>query len=169
MTLYTVHEPATSVGRSAADAEAIAFVKEGLCWPALFVPVLWLVYHGMWLILTGYVIVLVGIEAALDALGTSELAGGIIGAGIAVLFALEAASLRRWHLARKGFAQVGVVSGHDLEEAEHRFFVNWLAAPAAKDSEPAANRVQPIPRRAVVAPPAAAGVIGVFPQPGGRT
>ncbi len=30
-------------------AEALAFVKEGFSWPALFVPAFWLIYHRMWI------------------------------------------------------------------------------------------------------------------------
>ena len=30
-------------------ADRLAFVKDGFSWPALFVPLLWLIYHRMWI------------------------------------------------------------------------------------------------------------------------
>ena len=40
----------------------------------------------------------------------------------ALWFGLEATSLRRWTLARHGFALVDVVEGRTLDEAERRYF-----------------------------------------------
>ena len=50
---------------------------------------------------------------------------------ISLLVGIEAGTLRRFTLARRGWKNVGVVSGYDLEDAERRFFAAWdHAAPS---------------------------------------
>ncbi|WP_181708647.1 DUF2628 domain-containing protein [Chthonobacter rhizosphaerae] len=157
MTLYTVHAPSAD-GRSASDTDRVAFVKDGFAWPALLVPILWLPYRRMWWPLLGFL-------AGSIAIG---LLGRLVGEGpstaIAILFsvwfALEANAMRRWTLARRGFALVGVVEGRDRDTAERRFFEDWLSglgpSPAPAPAGPAAPRS------------AASGVIGLFPEREGR-
>ena len=53
-------------------------------------------------------------------------AASVIGLLIALLVGLEAGTLRRFTLTRRGWKNVGVVSGDDLEDAERRFFDAWL-------------------------------------------
>lgn len=167
MKIFSVHEPAGG-GRSPAQAQDIVFIKEGMSWPALFFPLLWQIWHGMWLVLVAYLAVGAAIEFVLRTFAGDALAG--IGAlGFALLFALEANQIRRWHLARRGFELAGVVAGRDLEEAEFRFFSGW------QDSEQRAPQfpATPLPAapRPIAQQPVAtrAAPIGVFPQPGGRS
>ena len=40
-----------------ARADALQFVKEGFCWPAFFVPALWLIYCRMWIELVLFVVI----------------------------------------------------------------------------------------------------------------
>ncbi len=44
------------------------------------------------------------------------------------MIGLEASTLRRFTLRRRGWRNVGVVSGDDLEDAERRFFDAWVRA-----------------------------------------
>ena len=49
MTVYSVYEPPTEAPNLTERADRLAFVKEGFSWPALFVPLLWLIYYRMWI------------------------------------------------------------------------------------------------------------------------
>jgi hypothetical protein len=78
---------------------------------------------------------------------------------LSLLVGFEAASLRRWTLNRRGWRQVGVVVGDDLESAERRFFSWWVSG----DRTP--------PRPAATVPTARATlpqqeIVGLFPEPG---
>jgi hypothetical protein len=90
------------------------------------------------------------------------------------LIGFEAATLRRFTLARRRWRNVGIVVGDDLELAERRFYDTWAAndwATSASLHRPA----RPAPPPAGAAPlfqrpqgssPDASGVIGLFPEPG---
>ncbi|MCB1498709.1 MAG: DUF2628 domain-containing protein [Bauldia sp.] len=183
MALYTVHAPRSAEG-AATDPADLVFVKDGFCWPALFIPLVWLVWRRLWLVLLLYVVGLVGLSIL------SGLAGDTASTAVtllfAVWFALEANGLRRWTLERTGRGMVGVVEGRTAETAECRWFAAAEASvpvvrsapapsaprpPAAADaaaakmsppSPPPAPKVPPPPR------PAEPGIVGLFPAPGAR-
>jgi hypothetical protein len=77
------------------------------------------------------------------------------------LVAVEAASLRRFSLARRGWKNIGVVSGYDLEDAERRFYDAWVHSAAIGRSEP--------PPVLPESPPLIQShdIIGLFPEPEG--
>jgi hypothetical protein len=79
---------------------------------------------------------------------------------VSLLIGLEASSLRRLKLSRRGWHGVGIVVGDDIETAEHRFFDSWSRR---EPQEPAA--VLPTVSRLNL-PPASPQVIGLFPEPG---
>jgi len=119
MAIYTVHAPQKPDGASVAPGE-IVFVKDGFCWPALFIPLIWSIYRRLWL-------VVLFLLAAFLLLNGLAVAGG--GSAVTVLYilgrlyvALEANGFRRWTLDRNGYAFLAVVEGRTLEEAERRFF-----------------------------------------------
>ena len=160
MQVFTVHEPP---GELAAEvrAERTAFVKEGFCWPALFIAAIWLLYRRMWWVFLGYLVL-----GILLGLLTSRMPAG---PGIALdllfafWFALEANALRRWSLARKGWRMVGFASGRNRAEAERSFFLRRERA-APPRTEPARAPSLGLVRRP--APPDRdPAVIGVFPEP----
>jgi len=168
MAVYTVHQPSATRANALPDAERIVFVRDGFSFWAFLVAPIWMLWHRMWLVLLGYVVVLAVADAALLALGGSHIAYSVIALFVSLLVGLEASTLRRFSLRLRGFRNVGIVSGVDREDAERRFFATWLtearsrsaagAPPAAPPPLPAAN-------------PAAHGahgpdVIGLFPQPG---
>ena len=133
MKSYTIHIPPNATGQAA--AEGAVFVKDGFCWPALFIPVLWLLWRRMWLVLVLYIVAAGIITAAAAPLGDTP------GAAIAILFAFafafEANNLRRWSLERRGFHEAGCSAGRTLEEAEIRYFCDDRpAAPAAPEIGP---------------------------------
>lgn len=164
MTIYTVHEPAGLTGRRFEDAARLVFVRDGFCWPALVIPVLWLLYRRMWLILLVYIVVAIVFEWVARVYG-EPLILSLTGLAFALLFALVANDLRRWHLSRKGYRMRAVTGGRDLEECERKFFSEWLAETPAPTHIPAQGNEASAAARL---PDTGPGVIGVFPEPGGR-
>ena len=162
MTIYTVLAPQRAP-ETPPDPTAFVFVKEGLCWPALFFPPVWLIFREMWLVLLVY---LAGVVAIALLAAASADAVAAVTFGLAwLLFALEANGLRRWTLERRGFELIGVAAGSSARDAELRFFMDLPAEPPAVPAAPVVQR----PEKAPPTPPSAeAGeVIGLFPTPGG--
>jgi len=170
MSVYTVHEPPLRAADALPDAERFAFVRDGFSlWAFLFAP-LWMLWHRLWLVLASYVAVSAGLETALVAVGASSWAVALVAELISLLVGLEASTLRRLTLRRRGWKNVGIVSGDDLEDAERRFFDAWLqkrpsqhGASSAASPAAAGAAAATMPR-----PPQAPDVIGLFPEPGAR-
>jgi hypothetical protein len=164
MSIYTVHEPPPSAGAAASDAERFAFVRDGFSlWAFLFAP-LWMLRHRMWLGFICYVVVFAGLATLVRMLGVSPAIVSLIGILIVLLIGLEAGTLRRLALSRRGWKNLGVVSGDDLEDAERRFFDAWLRRTNSSGlhaATPPAPPAVPIQRR-----PHGPDVIGLFPEPG---
>jgi len=164
MSVYTVHEPPPRAGR-ARDPERFAFVRDGFSGWAFIAAALWMLWHRMWLVLIVYLVVVGGIEAALQYAGVSSFAIVVAGFLISLLIGFEAGTLRRFTLARRGWRNVGIVSGDSLEEAERRFFDAWVHQAAERSNEPTVAAPAPTaysPPR----PPQPPHVIGLFPEPG---
>jgi hypothetical protein len=141
----------------------VLFVRDGFSFWAFLLAPLWMLWHRMWLVLVAYLVLAGGLLAVLLVVGASLTAVIAAGLLISLLVGLEAGTLRRVTLRRRGWKEVGLVSGNDREVAERRFFATWrhdgAAAPAAAGVAPA-----PPPSRA----PQTAPVIGLFPEPGGQ-
>jgi Protein of unknown function (DUF2628) len=164
MAIYTVHEPPPRADELAPDPERFVFVRDGFYFWAFLLQPLWMLRHRLWLVLVGYVVVAIALQVGLRALGASNTVITVAGVLFALLIGFEAATLRRFTLARRRFRNVGIVVGDDLELAERRFFDAWIGqhpeigVSAGSASPPAGT----IGRR----PPSSPGVIGLFPQPG---
>ena len=71
--------------------------------------------------------------------------------------------MRRFTLRRRGYRNIGIVVGDDLELAERRFFDAWVrkdlaSAPGPDGAAPLASSLRmPQPR---------SDVLGLFPEPG---
>ena len=158
MPVYTVHEPPRKEDDddTLAHSARFVFVRDGFHFWAFLLAPLWMLRHRMWLELIAYLLLIAGITFALQRLGVAESAGFAVGLLLSLLVGMEAPSLRRWKLSRRGFASVGVVVGDDLEEAERRFFDGWTAR-----EEPA--RVAPPPSPFAGTP--SSEIVGLFPQP----
>jgi Protein of unknown function (DUF2628) len=163
MPTYTVHEPPPRKGVRA-DPERFLFVRDGFYgWAFLLAP-LWLLARRLWLAFVVYVIVSVAVDAGLAWVGLSGTAQVLAGLLIALIVGLEAGSLRRWKLERRGWQMIGFVVGDDLEDAERRFFAQWATRPRPSLPLPPAPPAAMPARRE---PPAGSEVIGLFPEPGG--
>jgi hypothetical protein len=164
MSVYTVHEPPSRAGAAASEMERFAFVRDGFSWWAFLLAPLWMLRHRMWMVLFGYVVVAAAIEIPVRMSGAPAIAPSLIGIFLGLLVGLEAGTLRRFTLNRRGWKNLGVVSGDDLEDAERRFFDVWLrraksppGGPHAPTPPPAAPVQRRSPRN---------DVIGLFPEPG---
>ena len=161
MPVYSVFEPPERNNDVADHAERFAFVRDGFAVAAFVFGPIWMLWHRLWLVLLGYV----GAVAAL-AIGM-HLNGFHAGVKIwawllfALLVGLEASSLQRWTLMRRGWKDLGIVVADDLQAAERRFFAAWI--PNARDS---ASRDRPLPPAARLRMPQGNDVVGLFPEPG---
>jgi len=170
MSVYTVHQPPSRNAADSAATDRFIFVRDGFSWWAFLLTPLWMLRHRLWLVLTIYLLISVGIDAALRALGASVLSIALISAMISLFAGLEAGTLQRFTLSRRGWRNVGVVSGHHAEEAERRFFDAWVRqAPARQSAPPRAPGSWSAPRMTADSLTAdRSGVIGLFPEPGGH-
>lgn len=162
MTIYTVHEPPRRQSDQV-HADGFRFVRDGFYLWAFVFPPLWMIWHRLWLVLLLSAAGIAVLDFGLAASRIPATSIVIIDLLIAWLVALEASSLRRWTLARRGWRFAGIVSAQNPQEAERRFFDKW-AGPVESPAPP--ERPQPAlhPRR----PPEGPGVVGLFPEPGPR-
>src|ERR1700758_1074852 len=128
MPIYPVHEPPLRSGAVAPDPERFVFVRDGFNFWAFLLTPLWLIWQRLWLVLLIYLVATVGIAQAIHYAGVGAPARLLVMALISFLIGLEASTLRRFTLARRGWRNVGLVSGTNMEAAERRFFNDWAAA-----------------------------------------
>jgi hypothetical protein len=162
MPVFTVHEPPLRATAALPDPERFVFVRDGVyVWAFLLTP-LWLLWRGLWLVFIIYAVVVIAIESAMHYAGFGTGSIILVQLLISLLVAVEAASLRRFSLARRGWKNIGIVSGDDLEDAERRFYDAWINASPSGRAEPP----PPLPS-AAPHPNPSHDIIGLFPEPGG--
>jgi hypothetical protein len=163
MPTYTVHAPPPKAGETASDPQRFVFVRDGFHFWAFLLAPLWLLAHRLWLVLLGYVManaLIGGVFYLLGASASLKFLGSLL---MALLVGFEAATLKRWTLARRRWQMLGFVVGDDEENAERRFFGEW-ANRAAPPPAPEPQYSTPVRR----GPPSGSDVIGLFPEPGGQ-
>ncbi len=171
MAIYTVHEPPPRAGETATDPERFVFVRDGFAFWAFLLTPLWMIRHRLWLALVGYAFVTIVLQVGLRSIGASATVMAAVAVLIALLVGFEAATLRRFALARRRWKSLGTVVGDEPEEAERRFFDAWVKDAGLdnprQDGRPrtsaqGAAAMPMLPRTA----PASPEVIGLFPHPG---
>src|ERR1700684_1992318 len=106
MSSYTVHEPPLRAGATAPEPERYVFVRDGFSfWAFLFGP-LWMVRHRMWLGLSLFVVILAVLAAVIAMAVAPGFVRGLVLFLIALLVGLEAGTLRRFTLQRRGWINV---------------------------------------------------------------
>jgi hypothetical protein len=161
MSVYTVHEPPLRRDEAAADPARFRFVRDGFHFWAFVLGPVWMLWHRLWLAFILYVLVSFAAQVGLWFLGTGGDVKFLIGLLVSILIGLEAPTLRRWTLARRGWATVGVVAADNAESAERRFFRTWAQQASRPTWEPPPSETF---HPAMVREPS---VLGLFPQPGG--
>ena len=158
MTPYTLHLPNDApVGEPEALDRAV-LVRDTFSWGAFIFTALWFFWHRLWLAGIGVLAGLFLVQAVLQALGAHPTAVFLTQVLLSLLIGLEASSLRRWTLHRRGRPVVDTVMAGNVEEAETKAFRRWLdrRPPPLPASVPgtAGNA-----RTAETSP-----IIGLFPQ-----
>jgi hypothetical protein len=161
MSVYTVHRPLPRKAEASANPDRFVFVRDGFYFWAFLLGPLWMLWRRLWLVTVLYLIVVVVVQIGLWVIGASETIGFIVGFLLALLIGFEAGSLRRWTLTRRGWKNIGIVVGDDMEMAERRFFAAWLPA-SAREAASASPLALPKARMFK----GTSEVIGLFPEPG---
>lgn len=155
MRFYSVHEKA-----GAGDPETrLAVVKDGFCWPALFVPALWLAYHRLWLGLVLYLLAATLLGLLGEMLGLNGTAQFALSLAFSLLVAAEANDWRRRALERRGWRLVAFLPAADQTEAEWRYLARRTGM--AEPPPPPPFPPHPSGRRAGGDTP----ILGLFPEP----
>jgi len=165
MATYTVHEPPLKEDEARPDPARFVFVRDGFYFWAFLLSPLWMLRRRLWLVLLGYILLTIAINVGLYLGGASTAVMLAAGALVSLLIGFEAASLRRFTLARRGWSNVGIVVGDSIEAAEQRFFDTWVKDEPRHAMPPATAMPSP---HAARRPPAGSEVIGLFPSPGAR-
>ena len=134
--IFSVHRRAAPAG---ADPDVV-LVKEGFCWPALFIPLLWALYRRVWLGAFLYLALSIGLAGLGVGLGLGQMHEALLALGLNWIAALEANDWRRRVLAKLGYRETAAVVASTFQEAERRVFEEGLdappVAPAARPSAP---------------------------------
>ena len=161
MPTFTVHAPRER-DLNRAEIERVAFVPEGFSWAAFAFGPFWLLRHGLWRALAGWIVVMAILVALLVALKLGFTLPWIT-ALVSAYLGLEGGTLRRAALARSGRDMVDVVTGPDQDACERLYFERCGLFDRAPSPVPA-----PRPGHGGPAPQGGGPIIGLFPQAGGR-
>jgi hypothetical protein len=157
MTTFTLHLPRDARPGDTAALDEAELVKDAFSWGAFFFTFLWFFAHRLWLAGLAVLAIMFAFGAVLNLLDVHPLAATLAQALLQALIGLEANSLRRWTLARRGRPMVDVVTAADRDEAEAKAFARWLEQRPAPPRNPAPAAVPAIARRPEP-------VIGLFPD-----
>ncbi len=165
MPTYTVHEPLPRKTESLTAPERFVFVRDGFYFWAFVLAPLWLLARRLWLAFFAYVFVTIAVAVGMRFAGVPSIVQTAVELAIALLVGLEAASIWRWTLTRRGWKNLGFVVGEDAEMAERRFYAAWAErTPERAADKPAMEPGYTAPVRR--GPPSPSDVIGLFPEPG---
>jgi Protein of unknown function (DUF2628) len=166
MAIYTVLEPPLKRREARRGPDRFAFVRDGFhFWAFLFAP-LWMLWHRLWLVFVGFVVATLALQLGLHALGVGSGGRLLAYALLALLVGLEAGTLRRRTLVRRGWREAGIVSGDTPEAAERRFFDAWTGASDEPGGKPAESFLAPARATFAARQPNRSDIVGLFPEPG---
>ena len=164
MAIYTVHAPASYYATDVRTTpDKLVFVRDGFYFWAFAAAIIWLIWHRLWLALIGYLAISVVAEIVFSRLGVGSGARLLIMVVFALLFGLEAGTLRRWKLSRGKWRQLDIVVADSEDAAERRFFERWNAKTTQNNERGHSPSPPPLPRASIAHPQ---GIVGLFPEPG---
>jgi hypothetical protein len=117
MASYVVMGPAED-----RTGEQAIFIRDAFAPLAVVLPVVWLLWHRLWIEAGVALIVMLSLTAALEWLGLAELAG-LAAFLIGLYAALEGSALRIFAARRKGFAEKAVIDAASVGDAEEHYFL----------------------------------------------
>ncbi len=118
MRFYTIHErPAQTAG---GDAEVLA-IESGFRWWAAIMPLVWLLWHRLWLGFALYMLFSLALGIAFALGDIAEPAATAIGLAVSLLIGFGAADYRRWTLERRGWRLVAVLRADAATDAEELY------------------------------------------------
>ncbi|MEZ5810273.1 MAG: DUF2628 domain-containing protein [Rhizobiaceae bacterium] len=152
--------------RNEAEAGANAtFVRDGFSVIALIAPVIWLLWHRLWI----EAFVALAAAAGLAALGTVagfENTAPLLSFLVSVFVALEGPQLRVAALERRGLHHAATVEADNAADAELKYFARAPATAAGRPVVPPGRPALPAP---VMRPAAMSGpALGLLDYPGAR-
>ena len=157
MTTFTLHLPGDARPGDPTALDEAELVKDAFSWGAFFFVFFWFFAHRLWLAGLGVLAIMFAFGAAMNLLDVHPLAATLAQILLQALIGLEANSLRRWTLSRRGRPVVDVVTAADRDEAEAKAFARWL------EQRPAPPRqASPLPAPVMARRPEP--VIGLFPD-----
>jgi hypothetical protein len=160
MAVYTVHEPLPRKHEASAGPERFLFVRDGFYFWAFLLGPLWMLWRRLWLVTVFYFSLSVGLQIGLWALSATGQVRFFVWLLLHLLIGFEAGTLRRWTLTRRGWKNVGVVVGDDMDTAERNFFAAWAQRAQPATAAPASPMAGRYPRSGDNQ------IVGLFPQPG---
>jgi len=160
MASYLVLEPP---GNRPDKAEKALVVRDGFSLLALIMPLLWFLWHRMWLEALAF-LCLGLLLAGLGALPGFSMLASLFSLFLYIFIGLEAQVFRVASLRRKGWEVWGVVEAANRDEAELRYAAEIAGAPVQRPAAatPSAPRIAPAGQRPS---PAAFGLVD-YPRKG---
>jgi hypothetical protein len=138
MASYVVMEP----GRGTRGETR--FVRDGFAIVGLLFPVIWLLWHRLWIeaVVALAVLLCIGVAGELSGWGTTAM---LISFLASLYVGLEGSTLRQWALRRRGWRESAVIDATDEDEAMTRWFADeaHVADDAAAEQPPAPTRYTP--------------------------
>lgn len=128
MAVYVVMEPPADSEDEA--AERAVLVRDGFSFLAFIVPLVWLLWHRLWIEAILVFAAGVALVAAGEATGLA-FAGGALSFLMSLFIGLEGQSLRINAMRRRGWREWGVAEGNNAAEAEIRYLSGEDDASAA--------------------------------------
>ncbi len=120
MATYVVMQPERAGGRI--DAEGATFVRDGFALIAFFVPVVWLLWHRLWIEAALAFSLTIGLTALGNVAGFG-FAAPMLSLLVSIYAGLEGAALRLAALRRRGWHDFGVVDADSYDDAETRYLI----------------------------------------------
>lgn len=117
---FTVHLGPSSAAKG--GDPAVEIVPDTFTPIAFVLPWVYFLRERMWLETLAYLVLLGLLIGGSFLLGLPDIVRPIVTLLTGLLFGLEAPSLKRWHLARRGYREAAVIVAANKDEAERRWF-----------------------------------------------
>jgi hypothetical protein len=157
MASYVVMEPPAATADEASMRAVM--VRDGFSIIAFLVPLVWLLWHRLWIEAILLFAASVAVMAAGQALDHAWL-GGVLSFVLSVYFGLEGAALRIGAFSRRGWREWGAVEAGNAAEAEIRYLAG------EDDGLPVAAPLSPVTTSGVGRPAAVGPALGLLGYPG---